>query len=192
MIKQQSAALWLMCALLLSTSCSPGEEAASFNVDGDTAVMSGVIGSSTPDLVRDLIADYPTVTMIVMLDVPGSEDDESNLVASRLVRQAGLATHVPSDGMIASGGVDFFLAGAHRSWGAGAKFGVHSWSDGETEGVNVDADSGEHDLFLDYYAEMGIDEEFYWFTLQAAPADDIHYMTEDELERYRFRSRATG
>ena len=38
-----------------------------------------------------------------------------------------------------------------------------------------------HDLYLDYYTDMGIDPSFYWFTLDAAPADSIHWMTSDEL-----------
>lgn len=148
--------------------------------------MSGVIGSSTPDAVQDLIDNHPEVTTIVLVDVPGSEDDESNLRASRLVRTAGLATHVPANGVIASGGVDFFLAGASRSWDTDATFGVHSWASGDTEGKDIPRDDPEHDLFLNYYNEIGVDEDFYWFTLEAAPADSIHNMTEPELERYGF------
>ncbi len=37
---------------------------------------------------------------------------------------------------------------------------------------------------VDYYADMGIDEEFYWFTLDAASSDGIHWMTQDELSSY--------
>jgi len=33
---------------------------------------------------------------------------------------------------------------------------------------------------------MNVDPGFYWFTLDAAPAADIHYMTDDELDRYGF------
>ena len=31
---------------------------------------------------------------------------------------------------------------------------------------------------------MGIPADFYWFTLEAAPADDIHWMSRDEMETY--------
>ena len=31
---------------------------------------------------------------------------------------------------------------------------------------------------------------FYWRTLEAAPADGIHWMTEPELEQFRFRTGA--
>lgn len=46
-------------------------------------------------------------------------------------------------------------------------------------------DDPEHDLYLDDHAEMGIDADYYYrFTLGAAPAADIHWMTSDELDTY--------
>ncbi len=189
MLQPRRKATWALFPILLMTlvvACGGGDEAATFTVEGTQAEMSGVIGSSTPDDVRNLIDDHPEVTTIVLVDVPGSEDDESNLQASRLVREAGLATHVPSDGVIASGGVDFFLAGESRSWDPGATFGVHSWASGDIEGKDVPRDDPDHDLFLRYYDEIGISADFYWFTLEAAPADSIHNMTEAELATYEF------
>lgn len=188
------AGLVVVSAILALTGCggtdseTGDEQSATFTIEDDTAVMVGVIGAGTPDAVRALVDDHPEVSTIELVDVPGSENDEANLEASLLVREAGLATHVPSDGVIASGGVDFFLAGASRSWDDGAMFGVHSWASGSTEGRDVPRDDPEHDLFLDYYDEIGVDEDFYWFTLGAADADSIHYMTDDELEEYGFSS----
>lgn len=167
---------------------SSGEvaEVGPFDIDGDTAFMVDEIGSDTPDAVRTLLSDYSDVTTISLVNVGGSSDDQANLEASRLVREAGLATHVPADGEIASGGVDFFLAGATRSFDDGARFGVHSWAGDDIEGADLPEDDPEHDLYLDYYAEMGVDADFYWFTLEAAPAADIHWMTSDELDTYDF------
>jgi len=159
---------------------------ATFDVRGDTAVMSGVIGASTPGRVLELALEHPEVDVIVMREVPGSIDDESNLRAAALVRRLGLATHVPADGEVASGGTDFFLAGARRTAEPGALFGVHSWGGFGEEGADVPRDDPEHDKYLEYYRAMGIDEEFYWYTLEAAGADDIHWMTPEELERYGF------
>lgn len=165
------------------------DERATFTVDGTTATMTGVISSSTPDAVRALLADNPDLATIVMVDVPGSADDEANLEASRLVRQAGIATHATSGSVLASGGVDFYLAGATRTYEPGAQFGVHSWATGSgTEGIDIPRDDPQHALYLDYYAEMGIDSDFYWYTLEAAPADDIYWMTEEQLARYSFAS----
>lgn len=174
-------------AVAVAACGSADEPEAAFAVNDERAVMSGVIGSSTPDAVRALVADNPDVTTIVMTDVPGSIDDAANLEAARLIREAGLSTHVPADAMIASGGVDFYLAGAARSYEQGAQFGVHSWAAGDgTTGADVPRDDSSHRLYLDYYAEMGVSSDFYWFTLEAAPAESIHYMTPDELERYQF------
>lgn len=162
-------------------------EAATYTVEGDQAFMSGVIDGTTPERVQNLIDDHPEVKTIVMQQVDGSADDEANVEAARLVRKHDLNTYLLSDGEIASGGVDFFLAGNQRSIETGARLGVHSWAAGDgTTGADVPKDDPQHALYLDYYAEMGIPADFYWYTLSAAPAEDIHWMTADEIERYGF------
>jgi Ca2+-binding EF-hand superfamily protein len=165
---------------------------ATFEVRGRDAVMTGVIGPSTPGRVLELITEHPEVRRIVMPEVPGSLDDDSNIRAARYVRRAGLATHVPANGEVASGGTDFFQAGVERTAGSGARFGVHSWDGIGEEGRELPRDDPEHDRYIDYYREMGIPEEFYWFTLEAAPADDIHWMTAEELERYSMLTDQAG
>ena len=164
------------------------EDPVEFEVIGPRAYMIGVIDSSTPDAVEDLLEDHPQATTIVLVNVPGSADDEANLEAARMVRAEGLATHVPADGEIASGGVDFFLAGQTRTYDDGARFGVHSWGTGDPgfNATDLDEDDPEHDRYLDYYDELGIDSEFYWFTIEAAPPEDIHWMTSAELAEYGF------
>lgn len=165
----------------------PADELATFTVEGTVATMAGTISTSTPNAVRTLLDDHPDVTTIVMTDVPGSANDDANIEASRLIRDAGITTHANSDSVLASGGVDFYLAGLERTFDPGAQFGVHSWG-GEVEGANVPPDDPQHQLYLDYYADMGIDADFYWFTLDAAPASGIHWMSQAELERYGFAS----
>ena len=160
------------------------EHEAEFEVEGDVAVMRGVIGPSTPRVVHSLLREHPDLETIVMADVPGSMDDHANLRAARMVRERGLATHVPAGGEVASGGTDFFLAGVRRTAAEGARFGVHSWGGPGVDGAEVPRDDPEHAKYLEYYREMGIPEAFYWYTLEAAPADDIHWMTGEELELY--------
>ena len=166
-----------------------GEELAAFEIIGGKAVMTGVINGSTPAAVLRLAYEHPRVRTIVMQDVPGSMDDEANVRAARYVRRFGFTTILPADGVIASGGTDFFVAGATRIIHKGAKLGIHSWGgpEGET-GRDVPRDHPAHQLYLDYYEEMGIPAAFYWRTLEAAPADDICWMTEEELARYNFRT----
>ncbi len=161
-------------------------EAATFEVEGETASMYGVIDHTTPRVVRSLIDEHPEVTTIVMIDVPGSDDDPANLAAARLVRERGFTTVVPSNGVIASGGVDFFIGGAERIVEPCAKLGVHSWDeDGPDGGIiygnEVQRDDPSHTMFLDYYREMDVPEDFYWFTLDAAPPERIHWMSDEEI-----------
>lgn len=185
-------AVVLMCTLAFGAAAcgAASDESASFAVVGSTATMTGVIDSTTPEELESLIEDHPEVTTISLADVPGSADDEANIRAARLVRSAGLSTHVPADGEIASGGVDFFLAGVTRTYDEGARFGVHSWAANDgTEGIDVPVDDAQHQLYLGYYAEVDVPDAFYWFTLEAAPANDIHWMDTAELATYGF---ATG
>ena len=181
--------LLIILSTMLAACGGIGEdyEAAAYTVEGNQAIMIGVIDGTTPEQLQQLIDDYPEVTTIVMQQVDGSADDEANVIAARLLREEGLNTHLPADGEIASGGVDFFLAGNKRTIESGAQLGVHSWAAGDgTTGADIPKDDPQHRLYLDYYAEMGIPAEFYWYTLTAAPAEDIHWMTEDEIERYGF------
>jgi hypothetical protein len=164
-------------------------EAATFEVEDETAFMYGVIDHTTPAVVQALVDGHPEVTRIVMVDVPGSDDDPANLKASRLVREHGLTTVVPSNGVIASGGVDFFTAGRHRVVEPCGKLGVHSWDeDGPDGGIilgnEVSRDHELHTMFLDFYREMEIPEDFYWFTLEVAPPQRIHWMSEEEIIHY--------
>lgn len=159
-----------------------------FEVKGDRAMMSGVIAADTPARVLRLIFEAPRVRIIEMRHVPGSIDDEANLRAARYIRQFGFTTLIRSDGMIASGGTDFFLAGVERYIEPGARLGIHSWGGPGYQGKDVPRDDPQHRLYLDFYAEMGIPAAFYWRTLEAAPAEDIHWMTEDELNTYQCRT----
>ena len=160
------------------------EDAARFDVRGDTAVMNGVIGPSTPGRVLELVLAHPNVRRIVLEDVPGSMDDDANLRAARLVHRTGIATHVADGAEIASGGVDFFLAGVERSIGRGARLGVHSWGYEGYQGGDLPRDDPQHDLYLDFYRDVAIDVEFYWYTLEAAPAEGIHWMTPAEIDAF--------
>ncbi|MCP4568839.1 MAG: alpha/beta hydrolase [FCB group bacterium] len=179
-------ALLLFIFIGCGNDCPDNYMPASFVVSDSTAIMNGVIDGTTPSRVRDLIANYPEVHTIIMENIDGSANDDSNLVAARLVRKHGLNTHIPSNGLVASGGTDFFLAGVVRTAEECAKLGVHSWADDEddTEGTDYPRDHECHKLFLDYYAEMDIPSAFYWFTLEIAPANNIHWMTTEEIELY--------
>lgn len=159
-----------------------------FNVDGNTAYMTGVITSELPSRVLELLFEHREVDTIEMLIVPGSIDDEANLRASLYVHSHGLTTKLNANSSIASGGTDFFMAGTTRVVEKGASLGVHSWGGGAVAAVDVPRSDPVHQKYLDFYKTVGIPAEFYWYTLEAAPASDIHIMTESELDTYQVRT----
>ena len=167
---------------------------ATFEVRGELAIMRGLIVAGTPSSVLELAFMNPEVRTLVLVDMPGSIDDVAMVRAGRYIRQLGLDTHVPADSEVASGATDLFLAGEHRSAEPGARFGIHSWGGGPVPATDLPPvlatdlprDHEDHLKYLDYYEEMGIPGEFYWRTLSAAPAEGIHWMTEEELERFGF------
>lgn len=150
--------------------------------------LNGVIDEKSPALFRTMIAKYPGLRTIRMIDCPGTENDQANLEVARMVRKAGMDTTVPRGGSVRSGGVELFLAGVHRSAEPGAEFGVHSWQDDEgNEAKDVPANDPIHANYIRYYQEIGLTPEqaraFYAFTNQTA-FDSLHYMTQPELARF--------
>ena len=101
--------------------------------------------------------------------MPGSANDLANLEGSQLVHKYGYQACVPSDGLVASGGTDLFLAGVKR-WVKGGQVGVHSWQftaeDGTTRvGTDFPREHTEHKRYLAYYDAICIPRQFYWKTL---------------------------
>ena len=186
----------LIIIVAFSTSCKKDNEVLTIDFgifllqDANTVVMNGVIGSNTPQHWDNFIAANPGVTRMLMKDCPGSEDDTANLQAARKIRQQGIAIHLPAAAEIASGAVDLFLAGTIRTREAGSKIGVHSWSDGgNKEATDFPVGHANHQPYIEYYKEMGFSQDdaaaFYYFTINAAKAADIHWMTDAEIEQYK-------
>lgn len=162
--------------------------AAKFTIKNNIAYMSGIICSNTPALVLELLYKHPEVRTIEMELVPGSIDDVSNLRASLYIHRFGLTTRLNKNSIIASGGTDLFLAGRKRIIEKGAKIGVHAWDGGDTPATELSKEDEAHQLYIEYYKTVNIPEAFYWYTLKAAPASDIHFMTEKEINKYKIRT----
>ena len=163
----------------------PEDDGLLLDLRGDLLFVRGVVDGVSRDQVYDALLDAPNVRVVVLTSVPGSADDEVNLELSRMLRDAGVTTYLPAKALVASGGTDLFLSGAQRIVERGAMVGVHSWADTDgTFGDDLPRDDRQHQIYLEYYREMGIPEDFYWFTLQAAPPEGMHWMTEAELEDY--------
>lgn len=156
-------------------------------VSGADATISGGMGTGTYVQVRDMITTSPGVTRLILQESEGSSNDAINVHTGRLIRAANLATYVPADGDINSGAVDLFSAGVVRTVEPGGILGVHSWccEDGVTADKLPKSDPA-HGTQLTYFREMlpETGEDFYFFTLEAAPFDGIHPMTREEMTQF--------
>ena len=76
--------------------------------------MSGDVDGATPRQFAAMLAAFPGVRRLEMIDCPGSLDEEANLILARAIRRAGLETVVPSGGSVRSGAVELWLAGSTR------------------------------------------------------------------------------
>jgi len=174
--------------LLLSQKGSSGYGI--FSIVNETHVtMNGVIDSGLDGAFDRLRQDHPSVNTIIMEDCPGSNDDETNLKVSLEIHQANFHMHLRERSEIASGAVDMFLAGVERTMdGTTARIGVHSWSDGSNDASSFPKGHPNHLPYINYYMDVGFSqqlaEDFYYFTIYAAPADDIHWMTLAEIDQY--------
>lgn len=155
-----------------------------FKVDGNKLFMQGIINSQTLEQFEEIYSAHPKIDTLVELKVDGSIDDDTMIALAYRVRELGLNTHLTSTSEINSGGVDLFLAGVTRTMEAGAKIGVHSWSDGTKEAKEYPRNAPEHEQNRRYIEVMLGEDAFYWFTIYAAPADDIYIMSNEEVLQY--------
>ena len=157
-------------------------------VENNTLFMSGLINSKTPQQLIDVFEQHPNIAIVVMEEVDGSADDTANLKAATWISKKDLTFILYPDSLIASGGTDFFLAGKDRMVAPGAKVGVHSWQAGDITATDVPAGDILHQPYIDYYIAIGWTQEqaekFYYFTINAAPADDIFWMTPEQIQEY--------
>jgi len=187
-MNQSIKALTIATAMVLS-GCGPSDPPLEFELQGDRFVLNGVIDERAVDAFDRAITAAPSARTLVFDFVPGSLDDDSNIELARLIRERDFTTVILSDGLVASGGTDLFLAGTSRNIAAGACVGVHTWGDDENViGADLPKDDPVHDIYLDYYQDMGIDPQFYWFTLDAAGIDESHWMSREEIRGFQLIS----
>lgn len=150
-----------------------------WEVVGDQAVGFGFTDGRVQGSVDRLLDEHPDVRVLVLRDMPGTQDLLSNTRLARRIRANGLQTHVPADGRIASGAVDLFLAGRTRTVACGARIGVHAWGVAgyDAQDVGYDNFRSYQRAFLD---DMGIDPDFYDFASQAARSSGIYWLDATE------------
>jgi hypothetical protein len=101
------------------------------------------------------------------------------------IHKKWIKTKLLKDSVIQSWGVDLFLAWVERSIEKWAEVWVHSWADGSwKEARDYPKNSSEHEENRKYVEDMLWKDDFYWFTIKAAKANWMYFMTEKEIEKY--------
>jgi hypothetical protein len=160
-----------------------------FNVVGNArAELVGSIETGTPAQFKQMLAAYPAIDQIDMIDCPGTNDDAANFKIARMIRKAGIATYIPDGGSVRSGGVELFLAGVRRVAEPGAEFAVHSWQDEDgLEADDVPANDPINLEYINYYREIGMDDKmaraFYAMT-NSVPHDSALYLKARDIAAY--------
>jgi hypothetical protein len=175
----------------LVTSGAPmlpdGEAYGPFRVlDERRAALVDATDAASPREFQAMLRDHPGIAAIEMVECPGTDDDTANLALGRMIRAAGIATHVPANGSVRSGAVELFLAGSTRAIDDGAEFAVHAWrdSDGREPG-DFAADSPVNRAYLDYYRQMGLaDAQGFYNMTNAVPNDDARWLTAQDMRRW--------
>ena len=157
-------------------------------LDGRRAALVDVTDARSPAAFAALLAAYPGIATIEMLDCPGTEDDRANMRIGHMIRARGITTHVPPDGFVGSGAVELFLAGANRIADPGAQFAVHSWQDENgREPRDFAPTAPENRMYRDYYRAMGMDASraaaFYAMT-NSVPFASARWLTAAEMARW--------
>lgn len=186
------AVLFILGVMAFRDLTKPIEHDVTFKVQGDTAYVFGTTDSNSHNLVKNFVRENPQVDTLILQAMPGTIDMNTNRRVVMDIRAAGLATHVPADGRIASGAVDWFIAGRPRTIECGAMIGVHSWGSPTGERADktfYDAQRGTQRAFL---SKMSVDPDFYDFTRSAAGPNDIHWLTVEEMLRFRLIDRDPG
>jgi hypothetical protein len=157
-------------------------------LDAGRAALVGATDTASPRQFARMLIAFPQLRTIEMVECPGTSDDTANLRLGRMIRRAGLDTHVPDGGSVRSGAVELFLAGKRRHAEPGAQFAVHSWQDSDGFEPSDVADNDPVNLaYLAYYREMGLSDgqarQFYAMT-NAVPHDEALWLSVGEFARY--------
>jgi hypothetical protein len=173
--------------LALSSAILAGSAGAmTFSAKADRVTVEGTTNGDSLKELENILATYPQVRVIILDKVEGSDDDSTNLRMAELIRSRGLQTHLTSQSVIESGGIELFMGGVKRTMERGARIGVHSWIDEDTgyEGRDLPADHPDHREYLDAYSSLGVPEALYWFILKAAPSTAMYFLNDDEIKRF--------
>jgi len=184
------AAMLIMGVLTFRDISKPYAHDLTFEVQGQSAIVRGGTDSHSHNLLKNFLRENPQVKTLILQNMPGTQDMNTNRRIVLGIRSAGLGTHVPANGRIASGAVDWFISGSPRTIECGAMIGVHSW--GSKTGERGDKTFYDAQLRTQRYFlnKMGVDPDFYQFTRAAAGPDEIYWLTVEDMLRYKLITKA--
>lgn len=153
--------------------------------DATHASLVGITDDRSPAQFAAMLRDFPQLATLDMVECPGTFDDIANLELGRMIRRAGIATHVPKGGSVRSGAVELFIAGAERRIDDGARFAVHAWEDDTGRQAGDYALSApENRKYLNFYREMGMSPDeataFYAMT-NSVPFERARWLSAGEM-----------
>lgn len=157
-------------------------------IDETRLALIGETDAWSPYWFARVLRDFPALARLDMVECPGTRDDRANLQIGRMIRDAGLATHVPAHGSVRSGAVELFLAGTLRTIAEGAEFAVHSWRD--AQGLEADdyaLDAPQNRFYLDYYRELGmtaIEAQAFYAMTNSVPHSSARWLSASEMRRW--------
>jgi len=174
-----STLYWIWEILYLNTKITT-----KFEIKDNELYMNWEINSKTYKQFTEILSKNPNIDTLVEEIVPWSLDDDTMIKLAYYVRENWLNTKLLSYSEIDSWWVDLFLAWVNRTMERWAQIWVHSWSDWIKEAKEYPEDAPAHEQNRKYIEDMLWVDDFYWFTIYAAWANDIKEMTEDEIVKY--------
>ena len=154
-------------------------------IDSAHAALVGITDERSPRQFAAMLRDYPQLATLDLVECPGTFDDSANLELGRMIRKAGIATHVPRGGSVRSGAVELFIAGAERKIDDGARFAVHAWEDdtGHQAG-DYALTAPENAKYLNFYREMGMsaaDAKAFYAMTNSVPFESARWLDSREM-----------
>ena len=158
-----------------------GRQAQSFihaTSDSPAAYLVGHLGVTFPYAINALQTDYPWVKILILKEVPGGYGMEAIIDGMHMIYDAGMATVLEPDSMVASAGTDVFIAGKYRHAMAGAKLGIHEFGGDAPQGEDKTTTA-----IRDFFTKVGIRDDFYAF-MRSKPHDTMYWLNPTELKKY--------
>ena len=162
-----------------------GHRAISFiyaNPYSPVAYLYGDLGDTFPHAISGLQRDFPHVCVLVLKDVMLGHNTDAIFEAMQMINDAGMATVLESDSVVALSGVNVFMAGKKRLVMAGAKIGISNF--------RTDRHSANPDVIKsmrDFLKQSDIRDVF-CDLMYSNNYKTMHWLDNDEIHHYKINN----